>query len=253
MNLTIENLKAEVNGKIVLDNLNLNINKGEFHCLMGPNGTGKTTLSKVILGDTSYKIEKGDIKVDDKSILNLTTDERARLGIFLVFQNPTVIEGVKNSEFLREAINSNQNENISLYDFIKEVNKNSEKLELNKEMIHRSLNENFSGGEKKKNEILQINLLKPKLIILDELDSGLDVDSIKIVCKNINDYLKENKDTSVLMITHYDKIFKYVKPEYVHIISEGTIVASGDITLAKDVLENGYKKYSKCANKVCEE
>ena len=241
MDIEISNLSVSVENKEVLKDLFLKINKGEIHVIMGPNGTGKSTLSKVLLGHPSYIVTKGDIKIDNKSILNLTTDERARLGIFLVFQNPISIEGVKNSDFLRVASNNISNENISLYDFIKEMEVYFVDLDLKKDMMHRSLNENFSGGEKKKNEILQMKMLKPKFIILDELDSGLDVDSLKIVCKNINDYINKNKDTSILMITHYEKIFEYIRPNYVHILKDGKIIKSGDISLANEVFKTGYK------------
>ena len=253
MDLEIENLCVLASQKEILKNLSLKINKGEIHVIMGPNGTGKSTLSKVILGDSSYSIKKGDIKVNNKSILNLTTDERARLGIFLVFQNPVSIPGVKNSEFLRASLNSINNDSVNLYDFIKTMEKNFKDLDLDKDMMHRSLNDNFSGGEKKKNEILQMKLLKPKFIILDELDSGLDVDSLKIVCKNINEYLKENKDTSLLMITHYEKVFKYIKPNFVHILKDGTIVKSGGMSLVDEVFKNGYKNIDYGTTKVFED
>ena len=253
MNLEIKNLSCIVNKKEVLHDFNLNIKAGEIHALMGPNGTGKSTITKVILRDQTYKVTAGDIKIDNESILNLTTDEVAKKGVFLSFQNPTSIEGVKNSEFLKQALNERREEPISLYDFIKKLTKEEEELELDKEMLHRSLNENFSGGEKKKNEILQMKLLEPKLIILDELDSGLDVDSLKIVCKSINNYLKENPKTSVLIISHYEKIYEYIKPKYVHIINNGTIVKEGDISLAEEILEKGYKNYSSSINKISEE
>lgn len=242
MNLDIENLTCKVLDKEVLKDFNLSIKKGEIHALMGPNGTGKSTITKVLFGDKTYSIKSGDIKVDNKSIKDLDTDERARLGMFLSFQNPVAIEGVKVSEFLKEAINSNRENPISLYDFIKDIEREEKNLKIDNEMLHRSLNENFSGGERKKNEILQMNLLKPKLIILDELDSGLDVDSLKTVCDSINCYIKENKDTSVLIITHYEKIFDYITPSFVHVIKDGTIVLNGDISLAKEVFKNGYER-----------
>ena len=233
--LQIKDLEVKIKDKIVLENFNLDILDNKIHVIMGPNGVGKSTLSKVIMGNTNYKVTKGDILFNNKSILSLETDERARLGIFLAFQNPLEIEGVTNSEFLRSAINSINEEQVSLYDFIKEMEKDFNDLKLNKEMMHRSLNTNFSGGEKKKNEILQMKMLKPKLIILDELDSGLDVDSLKIVCDNINNYLKENKDTSILMITHYPRILEYIKPDYIHVLKDGKIVETGDITLAEKI------------------
>ena len=242
--LQIKDLEVKIKEKTVLKNFNLDIPSGEVHVIMGPNGVGKSTLSKVIMGSSEYKVTKGDILFNNKSILNLTTDERARLGIFLSFQNPIEIEGVTNSEFLRSAINSKIDNPIGLYDFIKEMENSFNDLKLNKEMMHRSLNQNFSGGEKKKNEILQMKLLKPSFIILDELDSGLDVDSLKIVCDNINNYLKENKDASVLMITHYPRILEYIKPDYIHVLKEGKIVETGDISLSEKIDKYGYEIFN---------
>lgn len=242
--LQIKDLEVKIKEKTVLENFNLNIPNGEVHVIMGPNGVGKSTLSKVIMGNPSYTVTKGDILFNNKSILPLKTDERARLGIFLAFQNPLEIEGVTNSEFLRSAINSVNEEQVSLYDFIKEMEKDFNDLKLNKEMMHRSLNSNFSGGEKKKNEILQMKMLKPKFIILDELDSGLDVDSLKIVCDNINNYLKENKDTSILMITHYPRILEYIKPDYIHVLKDGKIVETGDISLSSKIDKFGYEIFN---------
>lgn len=250
--LQIKDLEVKIKEKTVLKNFNLDIPSGEVHVIMGPNGVGKSTLSKVIMGSSEYKVTKGDILFNNKSILNLTTDERARLGIFLSFQNPIEIEGVTNSEFLRSAINSKSDNPIGLYDFIKEMENSFNDLKLNKEMMHRSLNQNFSGGEKKKNEILQMKLLKPSFIILDELDSGLDVDSLKIVCENINDYLKEHKNTSVLIITHYPKILQYIKPDYVHVMVNGNIKKTGDASLALEIEEKGYDAYKNSASIVSE-
>ena len=241
MDIEIKDLCVNVDDKCVLNNFNLDIKKGEVHVIMGPNGVGKSTLSKVIMGSPSYKVVGGDIKVDNKSILSLTTDERARMGIFLSFQNPLEIEGVYNSEFLRTAMNANSNEVMALYDFINEVEGAFKDLDLNKDMMHRSLNQNFSGGEKKKNEILQMKLLHPKFLILDELDSGLDVDSLRVVCENVNNYVKENPSTSILMITHYPRILDFIKPDFVHILMSGKIVKSGDLSLAKEIDKFGYK------------
>ena len=185
MDIEIKDLTVKVDNKTVLNNLNLNIKKGEIHIIMGPNGVGKSTLSKVIMGSNDYDIVSGDILVNNKSILKMSTDERARLGIFLSFQNPIDIEGVTNGEFLKMAINSNREEPIGLYDFIKELEKNYSDLNFSKEMMHRGINENFSGGEKKKNEIIQMKTLKPKFLILDKIDSGLNIDILDLVCKNV--------------------------------------------------------------------
>ena len=242
MKIEIKNLNASVKEKNILNDFNLTINTGEIHAIMGPNGTGKSTLSKVIMGDENYHINSGDILVDGKTILNLATDERARLGIFLCYQSPISIDGISNSEFIRTAMNANTDKPVGLYSFIKDLETNIDNLKMDKDMMHRSLNQGFSGGERKKNEILQILMLKPKLIIFDELDSGLDVDSLKIVCDNINKYLKENPDTSVIFITHYTRILNYVKPTHVHMMNNGTIVKSGDFNLALEIEEKGYNE-----------
>lgn len=252
MDIKIKDLVVKVKNKTVLDGLNLNINSGETHVIMGPNGVGKSTLSKVIMGDSSYKVVSGDILVNGNSILNLTTDERARLGIFLSFQNPLDIEGVTNQEFLKMAINSNREEPIGLYEFIKILEKNYSDLDFSKEMMHRGINENFSGGEKKKNEIIAMKTLNPSFVILDELDSGLDVDSLDLVCKNVISYQKESK-CSILLITHYNRILEKIKPDYVHIIMNGRIVKTGDASLADYIEENGYKLNQDSAKKLSEE
>ena len=240
MKLEIKDLSVKVKDKEILNKFNLVINTGEVHAIMGPNGTGKSTLSKVIMGDENYIINSGDILVDGNSILSLPTDERAKLGIFLCYQNPISIEGISNSEFIRTAINSQTDKPVGLYEFIKSIEKNIDDLKMNQEMIHRSLNSGFSGGERKKNEILQMKMLKPKMIIFDELDSGLDVDSLKIVCDNINDYLKEYPETSVLLITHYTRILEFIKPGFVHMMKDGMITISGDYKLAKKIEKYGY-------------
>lgn len=233
-------VKTKDSGKQILNKLSLKINNGEVHVVMGPNGTGKSTLSKVIMGHYGYEVCGGDILFNDVSILDKDVDVRAKMGIFLCMQDPTVINGVSNSEFLRTALGEVTNSHINLYSFIKDIEKSMKDVCLDEGMLHRSLNYGFSGGEKKKNEILQMKMLKPKFIILDELDSGLDVDSLRIICSNINDYLKENKDASVLIITHYPKILEYIKPDYVHIMMDGKIKKTGDITLSQSIFESGY-------------
>ena len=240
--IEINNLCAKIKdtGKEILKEVSLNIKPGEVHAIMGPNGTGKSTLSKVILGNYMYEITDGDILFSGESIIKLPVYERARKGIFLCMQDPTVIDGVSNSEFLRTALGEVNGEKVNLYTFIKSMEDTMKKVELDSSMLHRSLNKGFSGGEKKKNEILQMILLKPKFIILDELDSGLDVDSLRIVCENINDYLKENSDVSVLIITHYTRVLKYIKPSYVHVMRDGKIVKTGTMDLAYDIEKNGY-------------
>jgi len=241
MKFEIKNLGVLVSEKEILNNFNLEINTGEIHAIMGPNGVGKSTLSKVIMGDKNYKVKSGDILYNNSSILNLDTSERSKLGIFLAMQNPIEIDGVTNQDFLRTAISIRNGKNIGLYDFILKSEKALDELKMDRSMIHRNLNSGFSGGEKKKNEVLQIKLLKPNFIILDELDSGLDIDSLKIVCDNINEYLKENKNVSVLIITHYPRILEYIKPDFVHIMLNGQLVKTADISLALEVEKNGYK------------
>lgn len=248
MKLKIKDLTVEVENKIILDKLNLDIEAGTIHAIMGPNGVGKSTLSRVIMGDNHYQVLSGDILFDEESILKLPTDERSRKGIFLAMQSPMEIDGVTNQDFLRTAISQKNQERVGLYQFIQDVEKATEELSMNKDLIHRSLNVGFSGGEKKKNEVLQIKLLKPSFIILDELDSGLDVDSLRIVCENINKYLKDNPDTSILIITHYSMILDYLKPDYVHILGNKHIVKTGDYHLTNDIEKNGYSKYLKEEN-----
>lgn len=226
--------------KKIINNLSLNIKNGEIHAIMGPNGTGKSTLSKIIMGNNKYKLTSGNIVFDKESIIDLTVDERAKKGIFLAMQDPTVVDGVTNSEFIKTAIREITGNRINYFEFIKEIEESVKMLNFNEDMIHRSLNQGFSGGEKKKNEILQLKMLKPKFIILDEIDSGLDVDSLKIVCDNINDYLKKYKETSILIITHYPRILEYLKPNYVHIMKDGTIQKTGDISLAFETEKVGY-------------
>lgn len=240
--IEINNLCAKIKDtdKEILKGVSLNIKPGEVHAIMGPNGTGKSTLSKVILGNYMYEVTDGDILFSGESIIKLPVYERARKGIFLCMQDPTVIDGVSNSEFLRTALGEVNGEKLNLYTFIKSMEDTMKKVELDSSMLHRSLNKGFSGGEKKKNEILQMILLKPKFIILDELDSGLDVDSLRIVCENINDYLKENPEVSVLIITHYTRVLKYIKPSYVHVMRDGKIVKTGTMDLAYDIEKNGY-------------
>ena len=240
--LEIKNISVKIkdSDKYIINGLSLNIKDGEVHAIMGPNGTGKSTLSKVIMGNYKYELTDGDILLNGESIKDLKVNERAKKGIFLAMQDPTVVDGVTNSEFLKTASREITGENIDYFKFLDEVNKSIEDLEFDKDMLYRHLNKGFSGGEKKKNEVLQIKMLKPKFIILDEIDSGLDVDSLRIVCENINKYREENKNTSILIITHYPRILEYIKPDYVHIMNNGKIVKTGNMDLAFDTEKHGY-------------
>ena len=241
--LKIENLNVKVkdNDELILKDFNININRSEVHVIMGPNGTGKSTLSKIIMGHYKYEITDGNIIFEEEVINDLEVNERAKRGLFLCMQDPTVIEGVSNSEFLRTARSEITGEKVNLFTFIKDMESAMNDVGLESNMLHRSLNSGFSGGEKKKNEVLQLKFLKPKFIILDELDSGLDVDSLRIACKNINNYMEENPETSVLIITHYPRILEYIKPDFVHILMDGKIQKTGDYSLAGQIEKDGYK------------
>lgn len=228
--------------KKILDDFSLTVNDGEIHAIMGPNGTGKSTLAKVIMGHFLYKIDEGKINFNNVIINDLSVDKRAKLGIFLAMQDPTVVEGVTNSEFLKTSREEMTGDHIDYFSFINEINNSLKELEFSKDMIHRHVNVGFSGGEKKKNEVLQIKILKPKFIILDELDSGLDVDSLRIVCENINKYKEENPDVSILIITHYPRILELIKPNFVHVMNHGKIVKTGDINLAIETEKVGYNE-----------
>lgn len=241
--LSIKKLNVCVDEKKVLNDFNLDIEDGSIHVIMGPNGVGKSTLSRVVMGDSNYKVVSGDIIFNGEDIKEMTPDVRSKLGIFLAMQYPLEIDGISNQDFLRTAMSSHQGRNVGLYDFIMGCEKASEELKMDKSLIHRSLNVGFSGGEKKKNEVLQIKLLKPKFIILDEVDSGLDVDSLKIVAENIEMYKKENPEVSILIITHLSKILEYIKPDYVHVVVNGQIVDTGDYSMALEIERKGYNEY----------
>jgi len=251
--LSIKNIDVLVDNKRVLSNFSLDIDDGSIHVIMGPNGVGKSTLSRVIMGDNHYKITKGDIVFNGESIKDMSTDVRSRKGIFLAMQSPMEIDGVSNQDFLRTAMSSHQGKKVGLYDFILKCEKAIDELKMDKSLIHRSLNVGFSGGEKKKNEVLQIKLLNPSFIMLDELDSGLDVDSVKIVAKNVLDYKKENPSISILIITHLPKLLQYLKPDYVHVIINGNIKETGGYELAKKIEEFGYNQYLNKSNVIDEE
>ena len=233
------NVKIKDTDKEILKDFSLTIDKGEIHAIMGPNGVGKSTLSKAIMHHPDYVINDGSITYNGKTLNNLTTDEIARSGIYLLMQDPSIIDGVSNSEALRTALKE-RGSDTNLYSFITKMKKELDSLNLPKDAMHRSINKGLSGGERKKNEVLGLKVLTPSFIILDELDSGLDVDSLKVVANNINDYLKENKDTSVLIITHYSRVLDLIKPDFVHEMKDGKIVKTGDISLAKQIEKTGF-------------
>ena len=241
--LKIKNLTAGVDDKNILNNINLNINSGEFHVIMGTNGTGKSTLGNILAGKDNYNVHSGDIVYKDKSIINLSPDERAHEGIFMSFQYPVSIPGVNTMHFLRTAVNSirksKKQDEIEPGDFIKLFKEKLELIGLKSEFSKRSVNDGFSGGEKKRFEIIQMLLLNPDLIILDETDSGLDIDAIRIVSNGINAF--RNKNKSFILITHYNRILNYLKPDFVHVMLNGTIVKSGGRELAVELEEKGYE------------
>ena len=241
--LKINNLHTIANDdkSEILKGLNLEINKGEIHVIMGPNGSGKSTLANTIFNNPKYTITNGDILFEDEKINDLSTDKIAKKGLYMSFQIPEEIPGITVAQFLKTAKNSISEEKINLFSFSKQIEENMEKLNINKDYLNRDLNVGFSGGEKKKNELLTLLTLNPKLAILDETDSGLDVDAIKIVSKGINIY--KNNDNAVLIITHSTKILESLDVDYVHILYNGKIVKTSDKTLASEIEKDGYSKY----------
>ncbi len=238
--LTIKDLHVSIEGKEILKGVNLEVKGGEIHAIMGPNGTGKSTLSSAIMGHPKYEVTSGSITMDGEDVLEMEVDERARAGLFLAMQYPSEITGVTNADFMRSAINSKREEGdeISLMKFIKEMDKKMDLLEMDQDMAQRYLNEGFSGGEKKRNEILQLLMLQPAIAILDEIDSGLDIDALKVVSKGINQMRSE--DFGCLMITHYQRLLNYITPDYVHVMMQGRIVKSGGAELAQRLEAEGY-------------
>ncbi|WP_081165116.1 Fe-S cluster assembly ATPase SufC [Lactococcus garvieae] len=242
--LEIKNLHVSIEDKEILKGVDLTINTNEVHAIMGPNGTGKSTLSAAIMGNPSYTVTEGEILFDGENVLELEVDERARLGLFLAMQYPSEIPGITNAEFMRAAINAKRAEDdkISVMDFIKKLDKNMELLNMKEEMAERYLNEGFSGGEKKRNEILQLLMLEPTFAILDEIDSGLDIDALKVVSKGVN--AMRGDSFGALIITHYQRLLDYITPDVVHIMMEGRVVMTGGAELAKRLEKEGYAKIS---------
>lgn len=239
----IGNLKAQIDNKEILKGINLTINPGEIHILMGPNGSGKSTLSKVLMGHPDYEQTTGEISLDGIELSEMEPDERSRAGLFVAMQYPTEVPGVNFTNFLRLAYNSHQSETAKLpvFKFRKLLKTKLAELNMSEEFLTRNLNEGFSGGEKKKAEILQLAVLEPKYVILDETDSGLDVDALKIVFEGLQRIITTQKKLGVLVVTHYERIFKYISPDFVHIIKNGIIYESGNKKLADKIHKQGYK------------
>jgi len=240
--LSIDNLHASVEGKSILNGINLDVKAGEIHAIMGPNGSGKSTLSSVIAGNEDYEVTKGDIVFKNENIIELSAEERAHKGIFMSFQYPIEIPGVTVTNFIKTAINSNLKargeSEMPANKMLKKIREKAELLEIDSRFLSRSLNEGFSGGEKKRNEIFQMAMLEPSLSVLDETDSGLDIDALKVVANGVNKL--KNKDNAVIVITHYQRLLDYIIPDFVHVLHEGKIVKSGDKSLAHELEEKGY-------------
>jgi len=245
----IKNLHVSVDGKEILKGIDLTINGGEVHAIMGPNGTGKSTLSYVLSGREGYEITQGQVTLDGQDLLDMEPDERARAGVFLAFQYPMEIPGVATSTFLKTALNAKRRaeglDDIDAMEFLKLVKSKTKELDMADDMIKRPLNVGFSGGEKKRAEVLQMSLLEPKFAILDETDSGLDIDALKIVSDGVN--ALRSSDRGFLVITHYQRLLNYIVPDYVHVLFEGRIVESGDKSLAEKLEAEGYGRYENSA------
>ena len=237
--LSIKNLTVSVNEKQILKDFNLDIKNNQIHALMGLNGSGKSTICKVLMGDEHYKIDSGSITYKGYDLLSLDTTERARLGLFLVSQNPIEIEGVKNSEMLRLALEAKTGKSVNIFEFSKLMNKTAEKINVDKSFIHRGINENMSGGERKKNELMHLWVLEPDLILLDEIDSGVDIDNLNTISESLKEFF-DTHSCSILIITHHLNILKKLTPNYVHVLSDGKIIQTGDYSLAEKIENNGF-------------
>lgn len=250
MLLEIKDLHAGIEGKEILKGLNLTVNKGEVHAIMGPNGSGKSTLSKVLAGHPSYEVTKGEVLYEGKNLLELEPDERAKEGVFMAFQHPIEVPGVSNSQFLRLAYNEKMKhlgeEELDPLEFNDYLKEKAKLVEMNPEFFKRSVNEGFSGGEKKRNEILQMAVLEPRLAILDETDSGLDIDAVRIVSEGINKL--RSSENGIILVTHFQRILNYIEPDFVHVLANGRIAQTGGKELALELEEKGYD-WVKAANK----
>ena len=240
--LEIKNLHAKIGTTNILNGLSLTIKKGEVHAIMGPNGSGKSTLARIIAGHDSYDVTDGKIHYKNKNLMELSPEERSREGIFLGFQYPVEIPGLNNSQFLKAALNAKRKylgiEEIDAFEFLKMARETIKRLKIDPSFLNRGVNEGFSGGERKRNEILQMTMLEPNIAILDETDSGLDIDALKVVAKGVNEF--RNQDNAVILVTHYQRLLEYIKPDKVHVLSEGRIIRSGDESLAKELEKTGY-------------
>lgn len=240
--LKVENLHASVENNEILHGLSLNVNPGEVHAIMGPNGSGKSTLSQVLAGREDYKVTEGSVSFEGADLLDMAVEDRARAGIFMAFQYPIEIPGVSNAYFMRAAVNAVRKERglpeLDAMDFVKKAKAEMKLVGMRDEFLYRSVNEGFSGGEKKRNEVLQMALLEPKLAILDETDSGLDIDALKVVADGVNRL--RSPDRSMIIITHYQRLLEYIVPDYVHVLAKGKIVKSGGHELALELEEKGY-------------
>ncbi|WP_164129984.1 Fe-S cluster assembly ATPase SufC [Sharpea azabuensis] len=238
--LKINDLHVSVDDKEILKGITLEFKTGETHALMGPNGNGKSTLLSTIMGHPSYKVTQGSITLDGEDLLAMSVDERSRKGIFLGMQYPEAIPGVTNSDFLKAAINARRDEPVRLFDFMNNLDQAISELKMNEDLAHRYLNEGFSGGEKKRNEILQMELLKPSFALLDEIDSGLDVDALRIVADAVNK-MKDETEMGLVMVSHYEKLYQLVKPSHVHVLVDGEIKAEGGYELVEKINNEGYE------------
>ncbi|MDY3195425.1 MAG: Fe-S cluster assembly ATPase SufC [Paracholeplasma sp.] len=238
--LAIKNLHVSIEDKEILKGVDLIVKSGEVHAIMGPNGTGKSTLASALMGHPNYVVTEGEVSLDGKDLLEMEVDERAREGLFLAMQYPSEVPGVTNSDFMRSALKAkNEGQQVPLFEFIGKYEKAAKELKMREDLPHRYLNEGFSGGEKKRNEILQLKMLNPKFAVLDEIDSGLDIDALRIVGENVNGMVNDN--FGCILITHYQRILDYIKPTYVHIMIDGKIVLTGGQELIEKIDTNGYE------------